>query len=177
MRTIQIDFDDDVASALEILSNYKGVSLSQMVLEIVRERIQSKPAGTTNTTMAQPPRQVQPAGPRDKALRDYSQSPNFLASRSVVDQFLGLLSFLYRENPNKFGILESMEGRRRKYIARSEQELDDSGKSVNAKRIPNTNYWVVTNNSTDNKKVLLRQVLTLLGYSEDIIRWVPDSLR
>ena|SRR5438552_7685356 len=176
MRTIEIDFDDNVASALEILSNYKRVSPSQLVREIVMERIQPKPAATTNTTMPQAPRQVH-LSPRDKAIRDYSQSPTFLASRSVVDQFLSLLSFLHRENPDKFGILESMEGRRRKYVAKSEQELDDSGKSVNAKRIPSTGYWVVTNNSTDNKKLLLKQVLTLLGYGEDTVRLVPDCLR
>ena len=140
------------------------------------ERIYPKPAGPTNTAIQQTSRQVQ-LSPRDKALRDYSQSPSFLASRSVVDQLLSLLSFLHKESPDKFGILESMEGRRRKYVARSEQELDDSGKSVNAKRIPNTNYWVVTNNSTDNKKLLLKQALTLLGYSQDTIRLVPDCLR
>jgi negative modulator of initiation of replication len=176
MRTIGIDFDDNLASALEILSNYKRVSPSQLVREIVMERIQPKQAVTASTTTPQPPRQSQ-LSPRDKAIRDYSQSPSFLASRSVVDQFLSLLSFLHRENPDRFGILESMEGRRRKYIGTSEQELEDSGTSVNPKRIPSTNYWVVTNNSTDNKKLLLKQVLTLLGYGQDTIRSVPDCLR
>lgn len=173
MQTIEID--DDVASALEILSNYKKVPLFQGVREIVMERIHPKRAEIANTAMP-PPRQVQ-LSPRDKALDEYSQSPTFLASRSVVDQFLNLLSFLHKENSDKFGISESMEGRRRKYIARSEQELDDAGKSVNAKRIPNTGYWVVTNDSTDNKKLLVRQSLTLLGYSQDTIRSVPDCLR
>lgn len=174
MRTIEVD--DDVFSALEILSNYNNVPRSQLVRQIVMERIQPKTAGTASTVIQRPPQQLS-VGPRDKALRDYSQSPSFLASRSVVDQLLSLLSFLYKDNTDKFGILETMEGRRRKYVARSEQELDDSGKSVNAKRIPNTNYWVVTNNSTDNKKLLLSQALTLLGYSQDTIRLVPDCLR
>jgi negative modulator of initiation of replication len=174
MRTIEVD--DDAFSALEILSNYNNVPRSQLVRQIVMERIQPKLAGTASTVIQRTPSQV-PLGPRDKALRDYSQSPSFLASRSVVDQFLSLLSFLHNENPDKFGILETMERRRRKYVARSEQELDDSGRSANAKRIPNTNYWVVTNNSTDNKKLLLGQALTLLGYSPDTTRLVPDCLR
>jgi len=84
---------------------------------------------------------------------------------------------LHNENPDKFAVLESMEGRRRKYVAKREKELEDSGSSVNPKRIPNTNYWIVTNNSTDNKKLLLRQALTLLGYSSETASAVPDCLR
>ena len=115
--------------------------------------------------------------PRDNALRDYAQSPGFLASRSVVDQFLGILSFLQKQNPDKFPTLQSLAGRKRRYIAGSEQELENSGTSVNPKRIPNTSFWVVTNNDTNNKKMLLRQALTLLGYSPETIRSVPESLR
>jgi len=48
---------------------------------------------------------------------------------------------------------------------------------VNPKKIPSANFWVVTNNSTDNKKLLLGQALTLLGYSPETIRAVPESLR
>jgi negative regulator of replication initiation len=48
---------------------------------------------------------------------------------------------------------------------------------VNPKRIPNTNFWVVTNNDTNNKKMLLRQALTLLAYSLEAIRLAPESLR
>jgi negative modulator of initiation of replication len=90
---------------------------------------------------------------------------------------LSILSFLHKENPDKFSSLLSLEGRKRRYIAKSERELDDSGTSVNPKKIPYTDYWVVTNNDTNNKKLLLRQVLTLLGYSPDTIRLVPESLR
>lgn len=114
---------------------------------------------------------------RDKALQDYTHSPTFLAGRSVVALFLSLLSFLHRENPDRFGILESMAGRKRKYVANNEQELENSGISVNPKRIPNSGYRVVTNNDTNNKKLLLRQALTLLGYSDETTRLVPESLR
>lgn len=174
MRTI--DVDDDVFLALEVVSAFNKTPLPQVVRQIVMERIHPKPA-STDTMLPHQSSGLVRQSPRDKALREYSQSPSFLANRSVVDQFLDLFSFLYKENAEDFKILEAMEGRRRKYIAKSEQELDDSGKSVNAKRIPNTNYWVVTNNSTENKKVLLQQALTLLGYGHDTARFVPSCLR
>ena len=169
MRTIEID--EEVFSELEKASYLTKMPVAQILRGLVIRRTDSGTKG--------PGPQVATAipNPRDKKLRDYSQSPSFLASRSVVDQFLSLFSFLHRENSDKFGILESMEGRRRKYIAKSQQELEGSGRSVNPKRIPDTNYWIVTNNSTDNKKVLLRQALTLLGYSAETARALPDCLR
>ena len=141
--------------------------------QLVTQQTQQKPAVPSS---AAKPGQDQPSA-RDKAVRDYVQSPTFLAGRAVVDLFLSLLSFLHKENPDRFGVLESMEGRTRKYIARSEQELEDSGTSVNPKKIPNSSYWVVTNNDTNNKKMLMRQALMLLGYSAETIRLVPESLR
>jgi negative modulator of initiation of replication len=176
MRTV--DIDDDVFQALEVVSNFNKIPLSQLLREIVMERIQPKPgaASIRNATMQQPPQRVQ-LSPHDKAVRDYVQSPNFLASRSVMDQFLNILSFLHSENVSSFAILESMEGRKRKYIAKNEQELENSGASVNAKKIPNTSYWAVTNNSTESKKLLLKQALTLLGYNSETSRLVPQNLR
>ncbi|MGC2450512.1 MAG: hypothetical protein WA477_22870 [Candidatus Sulfotelmatobacter sp.] len=171
MRTI--DVEDDVFSELERASYLTKIPVDQ----ILRGLVIRQPLAATRVSESPHTATTNPPAPRDKKLRDYSQSPGFLASRSVVDQFLSLLSFLYKENPDKFEVLESMEGRRRKYVAKTEQELDDSGRSVNAKRIPSTNYWVVTNNSTDNKKLLIRQVLTLLGYSQETVRLVPDCLR
>jgi len=176
MRTVELD--DDLFNALEVVSNFVNTPVPQLLRQIVMDRIQPKPTASKPiaTVRGQSYAPAQPSA-RDKKLRDHSRSPGFLASRSVMDQFLNLLSFLYSENIDNFAILESMEGRRRKYIARSAEELESSGNSVNPKKIPSTQYWAVTNNSTDNKKVLLRQALTLLGYDSDTIRLVPECLR
>ncbi len=172
MRTIEVE--DDVFSELEKASYLTKMPVPQIVRGLVI-RQDPKPAGKE---LERPPVTNAPSlSPRDRKIRDYAHSPSFLASRSVMDQFLNLLSFLHRENLDNFAILQSMEGRKRKYIARSEQELENSGNSVNPKRVPNTPYWAVTNNSTDNKKLLLRQALTLLGYGAETIRVVPECLR
>jgi negative modulator of initiation of replication len=168
MRTVEVD--DDVFAELEkasyltkmpVLQILRGLVLREMPKPI--ERLQTRPAGALSA--------------RDQRLRDFPHSPSFLANRNVVDQFLNLLSFVHQENPDKFEILESMEGRKRRYVARSDEELERSGVSVNAKRIPGTPFWVVTNNDTPNKKRLIAQALTLLGYSHETIRLVPESLR
>jgi len=174
MRTVEID--DDVFLTLEFTSRFTRVSIPQIVRKLV---MQLSPDVDAPTGGAAPgsPRQKPVPNPRDKSLRDFAESPGFLANRSVVDKFLGVLSFLQKQNPDRFQILESMEGRKRKYIATSEQELRSSGTSVNPKRIPNTGFWVVTNNDTNNKKALLRQALLMLGYGFETVRSVPESLR
>lgn len=173
MRTIEVD--DEVFVSLELASKLTKLSIPQLVRQSIESLDSKVPAGGRGSTAPQKP-QTQ-LDIRDKALSDYVKSPGFLANRSVVDQFLGILSFLHKQNPGKFATLQSLEGRKRRYIASSEQELENSGTSVNPKRIPNTNFWVVTNNDTNNKKMLLRQALTLLAYSLEAIRLAPESLR
>jgi negative modulator of initiation of replication len=177
MPTIEVD--NEVFTTLERARELSGFSHAQIVRQWMEQR--KKPADSktvagsqaSTTALGQRPQM----SARDKALRDYAQSPAFLANSSVVDQFLNILSFLHKENPDKFATLEALEGRKRRYIATSEQLLEDSGTSVNPKKIPLTRFWVVTNNDTNNKKRLLRQALGLLGYSAETIRSVPESLR
>jgi negative modulator of initiation of replication len=171
MRTI--DVDDDVFFALESISGFTKIPIPQVVRQLVPSTQSNR--GAVGPKSAPP--QVARASPEDQALREYVRTPNFLANRSVVDQWLSIFSFLHKQYPEKFEILESMEGRKRKYVARTEEELERFGTSVNAKRIPGTGFWVVTNNDTNNKKVLLRQALTLLGYGPETIRVVPECLR
>jgi len=90
---------------------------------------------------------------------------------------LSVLSFVYKQEPTAFEGLERLGGRKRRYIAQNAETLENSGTSVNPKRIPESTFWVVTNNSTENKKALLRQVLASLGYQPEAIGKAVDSLR
>jgi negative modulator of initiation of replication len=83
-----------------------------------------------------------PSGPQsspqdqgEKTLREFLKSPQFLSERKAVGKFLALLALLYRENTSQFTIVEKFDGRRRKYFAQSQAELDQSGSSVNPKNL------------------------------------------
>src|SRR5579864_385218 len=102
MRMIEVD--DDVFFALESISGFNKISITQVVRQLMPS---IPPRSSASTNAASQSRQAN-LSPKDKAVRDYAQSPTFLAGRTVVDLFLGLLSFLHRENPDNFGILESM---------------------------------------------------------------------
>ena len=104
------------------------------------------------------------ADPNKKALWGFLKGPEFAAERNAVGKFLSLLAFLQRENRDRFAAVLGVSGRSRKYFAKNESDLEQSGNSVHPKKIPGSEYWVVTNNSTQSKVELLLQVLRLLGY-------------
>ncbi len=84
-------------------------------------------------------------------------------------KFLRILSWAYKKHPTEFERLLTIEGRRRKYFARDMRTLMDSGSSTNPRPIPESPYWVVTNNSTAKKAEILSDVFRVLGYkTEDV---------
>jgi negative modulator of initiation of replication len=113
---------------------------------------------------------------RKKVLWEFLKGPQFQSERNVVGKFLSLLAFLHRENRDRFGVVESISGRSRKYFAKSESDLKQSGNSVHPKDIPGSVYWVVTNNSTQSKRELVLQVLKLLGYDGGFSAFVATQI-
>lgn len=101
---------------------------------------------------------------RKKQLEDFLKTPQFKAAGNATEKFMALLAFLDRQNPGKFGTVENINGRSRRYFAKNKADLEGSGASVYPKRIPGSEYWVVTNNSTESKMKLLIRVMQILGY-------------
>lgn len=91
-----------------------------------------------------------------------------------VDQFLFILQQVYLQHPQDFAKVESIVGKNRKYFASSKEELLQSGSSTNPKAIPESGFWVVTNNNTAKKLAMLSQVLQILGYDDKVVKSVSD---
>ena len=109
-------------------------------------------------------------------LSDCLNSPEFLAQSSVVRKFLYILSYVHRRNPEKFSKVLAIEGRHRKYFGRSIEELDQSGIKVMPQRIPDSPYWVATNNDTPKKRRMLADALKVLGYDNNAIDQAVKAL-
>ncbi|MCU7553850.1 replication initiation negative regulator SeqA [Alteromonas sp. ASW11-19] len=97
-----------------------------------------------------------------------------------VDQFLFVLAQLHKQNPQAFGAVEQIRGKNRTYFATSKEALLNNGSSTNPKAIPDSPYWVVTNNNTAKKIAMLEQVLQKLGYDEKVVstlvsRFAPEG--
>ena len=167
----QITVDDRTYEDLKLIERYTGKDSAQIIAELLVSV--RKNGGTT----ARPVPVTQSTSRKDADLLALVSSPAYLANRSVVDQFLEILAFVYKQDPSVFQGLERLEGRTRKYFAQTADELESSGSSVNPKEIPNAPFWVVTNKSTATKKTLLGQALTSLGYERDTVRRVVETLR
>ena len=92
-----------------------------------------------------------------------------------VDQFLFILQQIYLQHPGDFAKVESIVGKNRKYFASSKEELLKSGSSTNPKAIPQSGFWVVTNNNTAKKLAMLSQVLQILGYDDKVVKTVSET--
>jgi len=113
-------------------------------------------------TSSRPPEQVE-------EKFDFLKRPELYQHMNNSQRFLFILSWAYRKHEDDFKNITSIEGNRRKYFATDAQTLLDRGSSVNPRPIPDSPYWVITNNSTAKKCEMLFEVFQLLGYeSEDI---------
>ncbi len=90
----------------------------------------------------------------------------FLWLHTAVDKFLYFLSQAYSEHQSDFEKLLVIQGRGRTYFATSSKEIEDSGQSTQPRNIPGSPYWVMTNSPTPQKRQMLREALSILGYSE-----------
>lgn len=84
---------------------------------------------------------------------------------SRVENFLQILSALHATNASDFSKVLSVKGRNRIYFSTSKAQLLEAGSSTNPKQVPDSDYWVVTNNNTAKKVSMLSQVALTLGYS------------
>ncbi len=67
----------------------------------------------------------------------------------------------------------------RRYFAKSEREILQSGEGITAKPIPQSPFWVLTTLDNKSKRIVLEDMLRALGYSRSDINLVvaelPDS--
>lgn len=94
----------------------------------------------------------------------------------MTDSLNVLLGWTHRQHPQEFKTVLGIRGRQRKYFGKSAQELEESGKSVKPQQIPDSSYWVVSNNDTPKKRQILGDVLGVLGYSSSAAAEAVRSL-
>lgn len=111
-----------------------------------------------------------------REMRELLISDEFAAQKKVVDRFMLVLSNLYRIDPTGFSDAMSVKGRKRQYFADNKQTLLNSGTTTKPKAIPNTPFWVITNNNTSRKQQMIDQVMTRMNFPADIIEKVTHSI-
>ena len=118
MRTI--DIDNDIYEYLrQQQTTFSGETASQVLRRLLRLgsptpgglRDQNSGRSTLPEWLPKLAEEVQKEllhDERKKALWEFIKSPHFRSERTAVGRFLSLLSFLHRENREKFAFVESM---------------------------------------------------------------------
>lgn len=162
MQTIEVE--DDVYQFLLSRTVHIGESASSILRRELKLNGHSE--GEADITRA--------AG-SDHELSSLLSRPEFRYGYAT-DRYLAILGEACRQQPEEFEKILAIRGRGRLYFARSESEIVASGKSTQPRQIPGTSYWAMTNSPTTQKQVTLRQVLELLGFSEEACRAATMAL-
>lgn len=116
------------------------------------------------------PQDGSPAKPATAAssheLAGLLAQPMFSGSTTAVARMLRIFKEVHAQRKQDFEKVLAIQGRNRAYFAKSEQEILKSGNSTQPREIEGTGYWVMTNSPTPQKQQMVREVLTLLGYSQ-----------
>jgi len=176
-----IEVDDELYAYIASQTQSIGESASQILRRLLlpeapvasakSEKSETKPKVKSEPAVKSAPKpQKAPAEAADDATLETRITAERLAEMpKKVAQFLYILGELSALHPEKFASVESIRGKDRLYFAPSKEALEASGNSINAKAIPHSGYWVVTNNNSAKKISILRQVMALLNYNDTTI--------
>lgn len=103
-------------------------------------------------------------------LAEVLRDPKFAHRHGVVNRMLDILAAAHDLKPGLFEKVLSIQGRNRRYFAKSEAEIASSGNSTQPRNIPGTDYWVMTNSPTTQKREMLKEALRVLGFSPHAVK-------
>jgi negative modulator of initiation of replication len=162
----RIEIDDYTFGYLTAISQSNGQQITDLIRGLVDITYADTVRSEKNTSERSD--ESEPSNELETVLKDFLKAGYPRRKARVVDRFLALLSCVCRLNEKNFEHVLQISGRSRKYFALSEAELLASGNSVNPKKIPETKYWVVTNNDTPTKLEIILNVLNETGWKDSI---------
>jgi len=177
LRRLLIDEPGIVTTVVTSGASIPALSAAPAQTEITPEQVAATPVKTTPEAKPAPAPVTTASAPAVSG-DDLLQCVNKDALSQFdkrVDQFLFILQQVYLQHPGDFAKVESIVGKNRKYFASSKEELLKSGSSTNPKAIPDSGFWVVTNNNTAKKLAMLSQVLQILGYDDKVVKTVSET--
>ncbi|OOH87298.1 replication initiation regulator SeqA [Pasteurellaceae bacterium 15-036681] len=105
-----------------------------------------------------------------KAVEYVLAKQSFIDEKKVVNRFLMLLSALYKSNKEGFAdATEQVQGSERIYFAKDERVILATGSGAKAKQIPESPYWVITNNNTERKGIILCGLMNSMELPQDLV--------
>ncbi|MEA9439177.1 replication initiation negative regulator SeqA [Aeromonas caviae] len=162
MKTIELD--DDLYFFIASQTRHIGESASDIL-----RRLLEQPGQLTPVAPVAAPTQSQSQPVADAlGLEALLDSGELQKEEKSINRFMLVLSTLYRDNPEGFTQATEIKGRKRVYFSRDPEALRASGSTTKPKPVPDTPFWVITNTNTSRKQNMVAQLMTSMGYDEDL---------
>ncbi len=184
MKTIEVD--DELYHYIASRTQSIGESASDILRRLLRLPASPQPFVLVQENMinelkdlAKLPKKKQPLNQQEKIVKQIEfalASSAFVNETKGVNRFLQLLSAIYRADPEGFShATENVQGSERIYFARDEQTILATGSSVKAKQIPDSPFWVITNNNTERKGIILCALMNAMELPEELVTRVKTQ--
>ncbi|MCL9782581.1 replication initiation negative regulator SeqA [Vibrio sp. S4M6] len=182
MKTIEVD--EDLYRYIAGQTQHIGESASDILRRLLKVESNNTSAGGSllKAGMADKGIVVSKDIVKDSALdgvkemRSLLISDEFAGLKKAIDRFMLVLSTLYRIDASSFSEASQVKGRKRVYFADNEKTLLANGNTTKPKAIPNTPFWVITNNNTSRKRQMVEQLMVRMNFSSDLIEKVTNSI-
>ncbi|MBF4800964.1 replication initiation negative regulator SeqA [Aeromonas hydrophila] len=169
MKTIELD--DDLYFYIASQTRHIGESASDIL-----RRLLEQPANQA-TLVAEPVTTAQPHSVADAmGLEALLDSGELQKEEKSINRFMQVLSTLYRDDPVGFTQATEIKGRKRVYFSRDPDALRASGSTTKPKPVPETPFWVITNTNTSRKQNMVAQLMTSMGYGDEVIARVCGAI-
>ncbi|MFT5675196.1 MAG: negative modulator of initiation of replication [Paraglaciecola sp.] len=163
MKTIEIE--DDLYFYIASQTQHIGEGASQILRRLVMpDSLGSAPSTEQNSETTGAGAVIQAVSHED--VFNLIDEAKITETTKMVERFLLILSALSQVHGESFAKVLNITGRNRVYFARDKDTLLETGSSTNPKQIPNSGFWVITNNNTAKKVSILRAVGDMLEYSQ-----------
>jgi len=111
-------------------------------------------------------------------------SQRFINTKTAIERFMVVLTHLYLVEPVNFAraieaeanIKQKEKARTRLYFSNNPDILLASGKTTKPKQIPDTPYWVITNNNTNRKRQMVKRLMKQMEFSDNVIKSVCEAI-
>jgi len=113
------------------------------------------------------------------------ESKVFKQETIVTHKFMMMLTAMYHENKDAFvAAAQKTKGRTRDYLGQNLKVLLATEnkeeltllKASKPRDIPYTPFWVITNANTARKRIIMTQMMSTMGYPQDLIERIKEEI-
>ena len=169
MKTIELD--DDLYFYIASQTRHIGESASDILRRLLEQPVRQNLPVAAEVTAVPSPTVADAMG-----LQALLDSGELQQEEKSINRFMQVLSTLYRDDPAGFTQATEIKGRKRVYFSRDPEALRASGSTTKPKPVPETPFWVITNTNTSRKQNMVAQLMSSMGYGDEVIAQVCGAI-